>query len=126
MALISIYARGTFRNTPAHVAAYKGDVDTIRVLIAAGIDFHTTMPFGETILHSAVHNCKGVLEYLLRQEGVRNAVMNDKGNWEGGVFRRSGFLVLSYICRRVCIFLNFGNLGLRTLSKNIGEITLLK
>ena len=69
-----INARDMFRNTPAHVAALEGDVDTMRVLIAAGIDFHALGFFRKTILHNAVPNRKGVLEYLLRQEGVRKII----------------------------------------------------
>ena len=53
----------------------------MRVLIAAGIDFHARGSEGDTILHRAIHNRKGVLEYLLRQEGVREIihVKDDKG-----------------------------------------------
>ena len=60
--------------TPAHLAAFPGDVDTMRVLIAAGVDFHARGGKGETILHRATLNRKGVLEYLLRQEGVREII----------------------------------------------------
>ena len=56
----------------------------------------------------------------------RNEVMNDKGDCEGGVFRCSGFSLFLFYRRRVCIFLILGDLGVRTLSKNIEEITLLK
>ena len=31
-----------------------------------------------------------------RSRGVANEVMNDRGDWEGGVFRRSGFLLLFF------------------------------
>ena len=67
----NIYAMDWYGNTPAHLAAFPGDVDTMRVLIAAGIDFHAKGAYGKTILHRAMSNRKGVLEYLLRQEGVR-------------------------------------------------------
>ena len=48
--------------------------DTMRVLIAAGIDFHARGRKGETILHRATINRKGVLEYLLRQKEVREII----------------------------------------------------
>ena len=67
-------AKDYYGNTPAHLAAFPGDVDTMRVLIAAGIDFHARGGEGETILHRAILNRKGVLEYLLRQEGVREII----------------------------------------------------
>ena len=63
-----------YGNTPAHLAAFPGDVDTMRVLIAAGSGFHAKGLYGETILHRAMGNRKGVLEYLLRQEGVREII----------------------------------------------------
>ena len=61
-------------HTPAHLAAFPGDVDTMRVLIAAGIDFHARGRKGKTILHPATINRKGVLEYLLRQKEVREII----------------------------------------------------
>ena len=77
----NIHAMDCDGNTPAHIAAFPGDVDTMRVLIAAGIDFHARGSEGFTILHRAMHNHKGVLEYLLRQEGVREIIhlKDDKG-----------------------------------------------
>ena len=60
--------------TPAHRAAFSGDVDTMRVLVAAGIDFHARGSEGKTILHCAMVNRKGVLEYLFGQEGVREVI----------------------------------------------------
>ena len=69
-----IHARDFSGNTPAHVAAFMGDVDTLRVLIAAGVDFHDRGLGGLTILHKAVYNRKGVLEYLLKQQGVREII----------------------------------------------------
>ena len=61
-------------NTPAHLAAFPGDVDTMQVLIAAGFGFHTRGGEGKNILHRAMFNRKGVLEYLLKQEGVREII----------------------------------------------------
>ena len=70
----NIHALAWYGNTPAHQAAINGDVDAMRVLIAAGIDFHAQNFHGETILHRATSNRKGVLEYLLRQEGVKKII----------------------------------------------------
>ena len=70
----NVHAMDLFGNTPAHLAAFPGDVDTMRVLIAAGSDFHAKGIYGETILHRAMGNRKGVLEYLLRQERVRDII----------------------------------------------------
>ena len=70
----NIHAMDCDGNTPAHLAAFPGDVDTMRVLIAAGIDFHARGSEGKTILHRAMYNYKGVLEYLLRQEKIREII----------------------------------------------------
>ena len=69
-----IYACDMFWDTPAHIAAFKGDVDTMRVFIAAGIDYYARGNYGRTMLHYAVSNRKGVLEYLLKQKGVRKII----------------------------------------------------
>ena len=69
-----------YGNTPAHLAAFPGDVDTMWVLIAAGSDFHAKGAYGKTILHRAIGNRKGVLEYLLRQEGVREIIHLEDNN----------------------------------------------
>ena len=69
-----IQASDIYGNTPANIAARVGDVDTMRVLIAAGIDFLARGSFGSTILHDAVHNRKGMLEYLLRQGRMRKII----------------------------------------------------
>ena len=77
-----IHARDMIGNTPAHLAAFPGDVDTMRVLIAAGIDLKATGDHGTTILHHATRNHKGVLEYLLRQAGVRKTIhIQDNNGW---------------------------------------------
>ena len=65
MALIS--TRGTATGIHLHLAAFPGDFDTMRVLIAAGIDFHAKGAYGKTILHRAMPTRKGAIEYLLRQ-----------------------------------------------------------
>ena len=69
-----IHARDMYGNTPAHIAASSGDVDIMRPLIAAGIDFQAKGYRGQTILHCAVENSNGVLEYLLGQEGGRKII----------------------------------------------------
>ena len=76
-----IHAMDCDGNTPAHLAAFPGDVDTMRVLVAAGIDFHARGSEGKTILHRAMYNYKGVLEYLLWQEKVKEIIhiKDDRG-----------------------------------------------
>ena len=70
----NIYAKDSVGNTPAHLAAFPGDVDTMQVFVAAGIDFHARGDEGKTILQRAMFNRKGVIEYLLKQEGVREII----------------------------------------------------
>ena len=70
-----IHARDELGNTPAHIAACLGDVNSMRVFTAAGIDFCAKGISGETILHRAtIFSKKGMVEYLLGQEGGRSIV----------------------------------------------------
>lgn len=36
--------------------------------------------FWQTVLHHAMHNCKGVLDYLLQQEEVRKTILVKENN----------------------------------------------
>ena len=56
-------------DTPAHVSAYKGDVDCMQAFIGAGFDINTIGHRGRTILHEGL--CGGVkmVMYLLEDAG---------------------------------------------------------
>ena len=70
-----IHAKDQWEDTPAHIAARMGDVNSMRVFTAAGIDFHARGESGDTILHRAIRNDReGVLEHLLGQEGGRSII----------------------------------------------------
>ena len=70
-----IHARDYLEDTPAHHAASMDDVDTMRVLIAAGSDFEAKGHLGRTILHLALYNrTQGMMEYLLGKEGGRGII----------------------------------------------------
>ena len=58
-------------NTPAHVAAYRGDVGRMQPLVDCGLDFNSRGLCNRTILHAAVFGGRKMLEYLLSQMGMK-------------------------------------------------------
>ena len=58
-------------NTPAHVAAYRGDVGRMQPLVDCGLDFNSRGLCNRTILHAAVFGGRKMLEYLLSQKGMK-------------------------------------------------------
>ena len=69
-----VHAKAQDGSTPAHIAARLGIVSSMRVLIAAGIDFYARDHSGQTILHHAIGSGKRMLKYLLEQEGGRKII----------------------------------------------------
>ena len=69
-----INARDSHGNTPAYIEARRGEVKIMRVLMGAGRGFHARGYGGQTILHRALENRNGVLEYLLGEEGGRRII----------------------------------------------------
>ena len=69
-----VHAKAQDGSTPAHIAARFGNVSSMQVLITAGIDFYARDHSGQTILHHAIQNRKGMLNYLLEQEGGRKII----------------------------------------------------
>ena len=57
-------------NTPAHVAAYRGDIGRMQPLLDCGLDFNNRGLCNRTILHAAVFGGRKMLEYLLSQQGI--------------------------------------------------------
>ena len=64
-----IHAKDIYGDTPAHGFAREGWVGCLRLLIAAGYDFHSRGQDDETILHCAVFGRKKMIEYLLALDG---------------------------------------------------------
>ena len=58
-------------NTPAHVAAYRGDVGRMQPLVDCGLDLNSRGLCNRTILHAAVFGGRKMLEYLLNQKGMK-------------------------------------------------------
>ena len=58
-------------NTPAHVAAYRGDVSRMQPLVDCGLDYNSRGLYNRTILHAAVFGGQKMLEYLLSQKGIK-------------------------------------------------------
>ena len=58
-------------DTPAHVAAYRGDVGRMQPLVDCGLDFNSRGLCNRTILHAAVFGGRKMLQYLLSQKGMK-------------------------------------------------------
>ena len=58
-------------NTPAHIAAYRGDVGRMQPLVDCGLDFNNRGLCNRTILHEAVFGGRKMLVYLLSQKGMK-------------------------------------------------------
>ena len=58
-------------NTPAHVAAYRGDVSRMQPLVDCGLDFNSRGLYNRTILHAAVFGGKKMIKYLLSQKEMK-------------------------------------------------------
>ena len=57
-------------NTPAHVAAYRGDIGRMQPLLDSGLDFNSRGLCNRTILHAAIFGGRKMLEFLLSQQGI--------------------------------------------------------
>ena len=58
-------------NTPAHVAAYRGDIGRMKPFVDCGLDFNSRGLSNRTFLHAAVFGGRKMLEYLLSQKGIK-------------------------------------------------------
>ena len=61
-------------STPAHISAFRGDVDCMRAFIGANFDINVRGTHGETILHQTTFCGVEMVAYILQQEGGRNLV----------------------------------------------------
>ena len=61
-------------NTPAHVAAYMGDVGRMQPLVDCGLNFNGRGLCNRTILHASVFGGRKMLEYLLSQKGMKTII----------------------------------------------------
>ena len=78
-----INARDKNGEPPSQYSAIWGDIDCLRLLIAAGIDLNAKGSKGRTILHRALfHQRRDTVRYLLEEAGAGSIinVVDDEGS----------------------------------------------
>ena len=89
----------------------SGWVSKANALQELEVDQVLNLKFSTRDSHTRESNIRDWIEDDVRVQFMDYfEVMNDKGNWEGGVFRCSGFSLFFFYRRRVCIFLILGDL----------------
>jgi ankyrin repeat protein len=66
-----------------HIAAQRGDIDTIKILLAAGLDINMQGDMGYTPLHYAALSKNGEMFDLLQKYGARTDIKDEFGNVPG-------------------------------------------
>jgi ankyrin repeat protein len=76
---VSVTTRGAFGNTPLHVAAVRGDVRAIVILLRAGADINAPGEHGYTPLHEAVEQGHAPAVRVLLDHGADTTARTDGG-----------------------------------------------
>ena len=64
--------KGIEGDTPAHISARRGDIDSMKAFIDAGLDFHLQNRLGWTVLHEAAFSGhKAMMVFLLGHGGKK-------------------------------------------------------
>jgi ankyrin repeat protein len=87
--LCAVNDRGSFGDTPLHVAAIWGDVCMGKLLLDAGADLMVTGEHGYTPLHEAVEQGNAGFARLLLNAGASSEVKNDDGYTARDLAQRS-------------------------------------
>ena len=74
-----VSTRGSFNDTPLHVAAVRGDVHIIGLLLDAGAEIDVRGEYGHTPLHEAVGQGHTEAVKLLLAKGADPRTQNDWG-----------------------------------------------
>lgn len=76
----NVQARNNDGDTPVHVAAAEGDVDSMTAFTAAGFNINTRGAGKGTVLHSAVLGGEEMMKHVLKLEGVATIInARDRG-----------------------------------------------
>ena len=77
--LTSVNQRGIFGNSPLAIVAGWGDVEAVKLLVAAGADVSLKVEGGDTALHRAIAFGRGDVVKLLIENGASATDHNDDG-----------------------------------------------
>jgi len=101
MDLSRLDQRGAVDDTPLHIAARKGDLGDIDVLIAHGADINVRGDLGNTPLHSAALTGQADVVRMLLELGAGPALRNELSDTALQVARNGGHeAVFSILCSR--------------------------
>jgi len=71
--------KGPFGSTPIHIAAIRGDIDAIKLLMEVGVDINAQGEHGYTPLHEAVEQGQLEVAKLLLENGCNTSLVNGDG-----------------------------------------------
>ena len=77
VAPIDINTKSSDGDTPLHVFAWRGDVESAQVLIQAGADINAMGDMSETPLHIAVRKQNEPLVVLLLEAGAKTTIRSE-------------------------------------------------
>ena len=89
--VVGVESRNGYGDMPLHVAAVRGDVEMISVLLAAGAEIDARGEHGFTPLLDALAQGKAEAARLLIQHGASTTSRNDWGFAALEVARNSGY-----------------------------------
>jgi len=88
--VVEVHTRGLLGVTPLHIAAIRGDVHIIGLLLDAGADIDARGEYGHTPLQDAVGQGHVEAVRLLLQRGASKSIRNDWGQNAGEIAQTKG------------------------------------
>lgn len=87
---VDVYFRAPDGDTPLHLFAWRGDVESAKVLVEAGADVNATGDMGETPLHVALRKADLPLVRLLLAAGAKVTIRSEFGATAQDLAKRAG------------------------------------